>query len=105
MVLQMFHFLTAMHDQNIKTTLCVCVCVCVCLHMCVCVCVCLCMHVCVCVFVCVDACMCACTCVCLCVYLCVQVRRRALEVQLQKEMDQYNTELASQGKTFHKQRI
>ncbi|KAK7116599.1 uncharacterized protein [Littorina saxatilis] len=35
----------------------------------------------------------------------IMVRRRALEVQMQREMEQYNTELATQGKTFHTQRI
>lgn len=35
----------------------------------------------------------------------IMVRRRALEVQMEKEMEQYNKELATQGKTFHTQRI
>ncbi|XP_076465489.1 uncharacterized protein LOC143297179 isoform X2 [Babylonia areolata] len=35
----------------------------------------------------------------------IMVRRRALEVQLQKEMEMYNSELASLGKTFHQQRV
>lgn len=35
----------------------------------------------------------------------IMVRRRALEVLLQKDMEMYNAELASQGKTFHTQRI
>merc|ERR1711963_168169 len=35
----------------------------------------------------------------------ITVRRRALEVQMEKETAMYNQELCTQGKTFHKQRI
>ncbi|KAL8559004.1 hypothetical protein ACOMHN_039760 [Nucella lapillus] len=35
----------------------------------------------------------------------IMVRRRALEVLLQKETEMYDSELASLGKTFHMQRI
>ena len=58
----MLHFLTAMHDQNIKTTLCVCVCVCVCVRACVRACV----SVCVWMHACVHACVCMCVCVSVC---------------------------------------
>eukprot|EP00745_Piridium_sociabile_P030620 TRINITY_DN50814_c1_g2_i1.p1 TRINITY_DN50814_c1_g2~~TRINITY_DN50814_c1_g2_i1.p1 ORF type:complete len:148 (+),score=40.49 TRINITY_DN50814_c1_g2_i1:21-464(+) len=35
----------------------------------------------------------------------IMVRKRALEVLLQKETDLYDSELASLGKTFHTQRV
>ncbi|XP_076444264.1 uncharacterized protein LOC143282487 [Babylonia areolata] len=35
----------------------------------------------------------------------IMMRRRALEVQLRREMDEYNTELAAVGKTFFTERI
>ncbi|KAL8604480.1 hypothetical protein ACOMHN_042308 [Nucella lapillus] len=36
---------------------------------------------------------------------CIMVRRRALEVQLQREMAQYGAELAGVGHAFHNERL